>query len=116
MGETWTVKVRERGRVTKTRFGTIADALDALQAQLDDAAPRAKRDPIDLRVRTFDPVAQVAIRGEISGPSRFFPPVLGGVDIRGDGSAEAYRGRTTRELVALQRGETPCDALRRVLL
>jgi hypothetical protein len=37
------------------------------------------------------------------------------VDLRGDGSAEAYTGRVRRSLVQLQAGETAYDGLRRAL-
>jgi hypothetical protein len=60
--------------------------------------------------REFDAVAQVAARAELAGPR-----VRAGVDLRGDGSTEAWTGRWRRRLVAAQRGESAYDALRRAL-
>jgi hypothetical protein len=55
-------------------------------------------------------VQQVQLRAELAGPG-----ARAGVDVRGDGSAEAYVGRVRRRLVEQRRGETPYDALRRTL-
>jgi hypothetical protein len=101
--------VRRRGATARERFASLTEALAALEARLDALAPGERRDRERALSRELAPVEQVALRGEIAGPG-----VRGGVDVRGDGSAEAFTGRWRRVLVEREPGETACDALRRV--
>ena len=116
MASAVTVTVRYSGargaRVERHRFATLDEALDALEEELTGLAGQARRDAIDLRIRRFEPVAQVAARAEVAGPRR----LRGGVDLRGDGSMEAFTGRLRRQVVGQREGESPFDALRRTLL
>jgi hypothetical protein len=102
--------VRRRGATTRERFASLPEALAALEARLAELAPEERRGRERALSRKLAPVEQVALRGEVAGPS-----VRGGVDMRGDGSAEAFTGRWRRVLVAREAGETACDALRRTL-
>jgi hypothetical protein len=108
--------VRDGPRVTHARFPSLEAALDALAtraALLQDRPPRAA---VDLHVRRFEPAAQVAARAQVSGPGRLLPRVRAGVDVRGDGSAEAWVGRLGRRIVERGEGESCVAALRRALL
>jgi hypothetical protein len=111
----YTVTIRVGPRVTRERVPSLADAIDVLERRLTTLGPQARRPPQRALTREYEPVQQVAARGELSGPSRLVPRVQAGADVRGDGSIEAYRGRVRRVLLAQERGETAFDALRRVL-
>jgi hypothetical protein len=69
------------------------------------------RPPVKLLRREIEPVQQVVARGEIAGPSR----IRGGLDVRGDGSTEAWTGRWRRRVVEQRSGEDAFAALRRAL-
>jgi hypothetical protein len=102
--------VRRRGATERERFGSLADALAALHARLDELAPSAHRGRQRTLTGEIEPVQQVALRGEIAGPG-----TRGGIDVRGDGSAEAFTGRWRRVLVAREPGESAYEALARAL-
>ena len=107
--------VRDGPRLSRERFAALEDALAAVEARVEQLRGHADREAIDLRVRRFEPVAQVAARVALSGPQRLLPRVRAGVDVRGDGTAEAWTGRLGRRVVEQERGETPYAALRRAL-
>jgi hypothetical protein len=111
----WTLTVRSGPRVERAAFDSLAGSLDALEERMDALAPQARREAIEVFKRRFDAARQVAVRGEVAGPGRLLPGVRGGVDLRGDGSAEAYTGHWRRAQVELRPGETAYDGLRRVL-
>lgn len=107
----WTLKVRAGPKVERTEHHDLDDALAALEArgrELERTADAKPRAPLG---RRFEPVQQVVARLELSGPGR----VRAGVDVRGDGSAESWTGRVRRRLVEQRGGESPYDALRRVV-
>ena len=111
----WTLTERAGPRVKRTRYDELMQALDVLEARARDLASSASSETIDIKVRRFEPATQVSARLELAGPERLLPSVRAGVDVRGDGSAEAYLGRLRRTLIEQRQRETPYQALRRTL-
>jgi hypothetical protein len=111
----WTLTVRNGPRVERMRFDTLGETLHALEHRLEELAPGARRRALQVAGRRYDPARQVAVRAEVTGPGGAWSRPRGGVDLRGDGSAEAYTGRLRRTLVRLRAGESAYDGLRRAL-
>jgi hypothetical protein len=107
--------VREGPRVSRTRHERLEEAVEDLAAHVSRLSELTPREAIDLPTRRFEPIAQVVARAELSGPQRLLPRVRAGIDVRGDGTAEAWVGRTSRRIVEQEDGESPLAALRRVL-
>jgi hypothetical protein len=108
----YTVTVRRRGKVERERHAERRDALDAIERLGREHEAQADAAPFGGGVvRKIAPVQQVSARIELSGPGR----LRAGVDVRGDGSSEAYTGRMRRQVVEQRRGESAYQALRRVV-
>lgn len=106
------VKARSGARVMKDRFDDLAAALDHVETLAKDLARNANAKVVSPPlIRDFEPVQQVLARVELAGPGR----LRAGVDVRGDGSTEAFTGKLRRELVEQLKGEDAYDALRRTL-
>ena len=104
--------VRNGPTVERERFDALSGALEALERRARALERAADARPAGGRlVRRFEPVQQVVARIELSGPGR----LRAGVDVRGDGSSEAFTGRVRRRLVEQRGGESAYDALRRAL-
>ena len=103
--------VRVGSSVSREHFADRDTALDALRDRVAEVAPDARRPPRHALSREFAPVAQVGARLELTGPGG----ARGGVDVRGDGSSEAWTGRWRRAIVDPRPGEDAIAALRRSL-
>jgi hypothetical protein len=98
--------------VRRERHADGDEAFTALAAALRPVAATARRSTEKVFRREIEPVQQVVARGGLSGPGG----ARGGIDVRGDGSTEAWTGRSWRRtLVPQQAGEDAFAALRRVL-
>lgn len=94
--------------VRKERFASLDELLAALEARIGRVGSRGPAKGI---ARSYEPIQQVAGRFDVNGPDG----LRGGIDVRGDGSAEAYRGRIRKILVEQRDDESAVDALRRAL-
>jgi hypothetical protein len=103
------VVVRSGPKIERHDAGSLDAALDLIEGRARALAGATRRAPVDLRVRTFEPVQQVAHRLELRGGVR------AGIDVRGDGSVEAWTGRIRRQVVTQEPGESAYAALRRTL-
>jgi len=105
------ITVRSGAKVRNERARGLDDALSAVERNGRDLEDGASAREVNALTRKFEPVQQVVGRIELAGPGR----LRAGVDVRGDGSAEAFTGRLKRKLVEQRAGESPYDALRREL-
>ena len=104
------VVVRSGPRVERLDAASLDAALDLIEERAR-ALARTRSKPVELRFRTFEPVQHVAHRLEL----RAERGLRAGVDVRGDGSVEAWTGRLRRQVVAQEPGESAYAALRRTL-
>ena len=108
----YTLTVRSDARVRKQRYEDLDSALDELERTAGELAEEAGNRPVGgTLIRRYEPVQQVVARIELAGPER----LRAGIDVRGDGSSEAFTGRLRRTLVEQRGKESAYDALRRAL-
>jgi hypothetical protein len=112
----WVLTARDGPRVTRERHRTLDGALSALEGRADELTGASTREEIQFLGRRIEPSRQVVARLEIAGPGGWRGPrVAGGVDIRGDGTAEAFTGRLRRIVLDAGPGESAVAVLRRAL-
>ncbi len=109
----WKLTVRIGSKVERSRYDKLSAALDAAEARARVIAGEVPKRAIDTKIKRFDPIQQVAARLELAGPERLVASVRAGLDVRGDGSTEAYFGRVKREAIKHGKGENAYQALRR---
>jgi len=106
------ITLRIKGKVRRERVDDLQGAFTALEDRGRELSEQARLPTAGgTLLRRFEPVQQVFGRLELSGPKG----LRGGIDVRGDGSVEAFTGRVRRRLVRHEQGESAYDALRRVL-
>ena len=108
----YAVTVRTRGKVERERYESLREALVAMGRRAYLREHEDHTGAVGGRIlRRVEPVAQVVGRIELRGPRR----LRAGLDVRGDGSTEAFRGRVRRSLIEQRRGESAFAALEREL-
>ena len=96
----------------KRHYSALTDALSGLELEGRELQASADGRPEGgTLIRRLEPVQIVVARLELRGPGQ----LRAGVDVRGDGSSEAFTGRLRRQVVGQREGETAYEALRREL-
>ena len=112
VADRYLLTVRARAKVRKTRCAALHEALEVMERQGRELEENADGRPEGgTLMRRLEPVQIVVARLELSGPRR----LRAGVDVRGDGSSEAFTGRLRRRVLEQRGGESAYDALRRTL-
>ena len=112
MADRYLLTVRAGAKVRKTRCAALHVALEVMERQGRELEENADGRPEGgTLMRRLEPVQIVVARLELSGPRR----LRAGVDVRGDGSSEAFTGRLRRRVLEQRGGESAYDALRRTL-
>jgi len=79
-------------------------------------AQSATENPAGTKLRRYAPEDQVVARIELSGPERRLASKHAGIDVRGDGTTEAYLGRVRRQALDVGPDEKAVAAVRRALV
>ncbi len=111
----WKLTVRAGPKVQRRSFADVGAALDALEARGRQLSATAPDEVVDAKLKQYAPAEQVVARLEVAGPERLVPTVRAGVDVHGDGSVQAYRGRVRRAVIEVQDSDSAYAALRRAL-
>jgi hypothetical protein len=112
VADAYTLTTRAGAKVRKRHHTDLVDALRELEREgreLEQGADGQARG--GMLMRRLEAVQVVVARLELSGPGR----LRAGVDVRGDGSSEAFIGRVRRRVLEQRPGESAYDALRREL-
>jgi hypothetical protein len=113
MAAPWTLTVRSGPAVAHERHPSLDEALAAARAHVAALRQNASRPTRQVLGREYDPVSQVAARVELR--RRRLRGPHGGVDVRGDGSTEAWAGLVRKRLLTPADGEDLWSSLERAL-
>lgn len=105
--------VRAGGKVSRERFGSLDEAIEALQDRAEKVRADGPLAPVKA-LREFEPGDRVAARIELSRGG-LLRSRDAGIDVMGDGRMVAYSGGMRRESIEPRRGRTHFDEVRRML-
>jgi hypothetical protein len=106
------ITIRVGGKVERDSYDHLVQAVAAIERRGRELERTAHTRAVGGRLmRKLEPARLVVGRIELRGPGR----ISAGIDVRGDGSAEAFTGRLRREVIVQKRGETAYKALGRTL-
>ena len=109
----WKLTVRNGAEVDREGFDDIGEAVARMRERA--LAIRAEGPPKTTNlVRKFEPKDQVTARLELSRGG-FLRKQAAGVDVRGDGTFNPYRGGLRREELDPSHHDTPFDLVRETL-
>lgn len=95
------------------RFVDLDTAIAEMETRAREIHAEGPLKPVSM-LRDFSPAVQIKARFEISGRGLLRPPTAG-VDLKGDGSLVAFSGGVSRDEIEPKPGQSPFDAVRRVL-
>lgn len=110
------LKLREGPKVTRLRCATIDELFEQVERQSEEMSDRADGEAVSSMFRDYEAIELVHGRIEVTIADGPFKHRRGGIDVRRDGSIEAFVGRANRTVVEPTPGETIPQALRRELL
>jgi hypothetical protein len=110
----YVVVIRSGSQVERRQADTVNEALEIVERAGRALAGAPRRKVVDLRYRTFEPSEQVAHRIELARAG-WLKRGLGGIDVRGDGTLQAWTGWTRRRPIDPETNESVYEALRRAL-
>lgn len=112
----YVLKLREGPTVARERFESAQQLFARVEDLSEEMAERAGRTPVKSIFRDYEAIELVHGRIEVSISEGPLKRRRGGIDVRRDGSIEAFVGRANRSVVEPTPGETIPQALRRELL
>lgn len=112
----YVLKLREGPTVSRERCASEQALFDRVEELAREMSDRADRTPVKSMFRDYEAIELVHGRIEVSIAEGPLKRRRGGIDVRRDGSIEAFIGRTNRSVVEPTPGETIPQALRRELL